>query len=84
MIVIKFNDGQIRTYRVLENSSQKIPLFPYVGSNAGLRSYMLALQGFPVDRLDMGSKPLAIRLVGAKGSQGLQSGELIIEQPRFQ
>ena len=84
MIVIKFNDGQIRTYRVLENSSQKIPLFPYVGSNVGLRSYMLALQGFPVDRLDMGSKPLAIRLVGAKGSQGLQSGELKIEQPRFQ
>lgn len=84
MIAVKFEDGQIRTYRVLEDTSRKIPLFPSVGSNTGLKSYMLALQGFPVDSLDMGSKPLAIRLVGAKGAQGLQSCELMIEQPRFQ
>jgi hypothetical protein len=84
MMAIKFDDGQIRTYRVLETTSRKILLFPFVGSNTSLQSYLLALQGFPVNSLDMGSKPLAIRLVGAKGSQGLQSGELIIEQPRFQ
>jgi hypothetical protein len=84
IIAVKFEDGQIRTYRVLEETSQKIPLFPYVESNTGLRSYMLALQGFPVDSLDMGSKPLAIRLVGVKGDQGLQSCELMVEQPRFQ
>ena len=84
MMAIKFDDGQIRTYRVLETTSRKIPLFPFVGSNTSLQGYLLALQGSPVNNLDMGPKPLAIRLVGAKGSQGLQSGELIIEQPRFQ
>jgi len=84
MMAIKFDDGQIRTYRVLETTSRKIPLFPFVVSNTSLQSYLLALQGSTVNNLDMGPKPLAIRLVGAKGSQGLQSGELIIEQPRFQ
>jgi len=84
MLAIKFDDGQVRTYRVLETTSRKIPLFPFVGSNKSLQSYLLALQGSPVNNLDMGPKPLAIRLVGAKGSQGLQYGELIIEQPRFQ
>jgi hypothetical protein len=84
MIAIRFEDGQIRTYRVLETTSRKIPLFPFVGSNASLRSYLLSLQGSPVNNIEIGPKPVAIRLVGAKGSQGLQSGELIIEQPRFQ
>ncbi len=83
-MAVKFDDGQIRTYRVLETTSRQIPLFPFVGSNTSLKSYLLSIQGSPVANLDVGPKPLAIRLVGSMGDQGLQSGELIIEQPRFQ
>ena len=84
LMAIKFDDGQIRTYRVFETTSRNIPLYPFVENNTSLKNSLLALQGSPVNNLDMGPKPLAIGLVGTKGSQGLQSGELIIEQPRFQ
>jgi hypothetical protein len=83
MMAVKFDNGEIRTYRVLETTSRKIPLYPFVENNTSLKSSLLALQGFSGNNLDMGPKPLAIRLVGAKGSQCLDSGELLIEQPRF-
>lgn len=81
MIAVKFDDGQIRSYRVLETTSQKIPLFPFVESNMSLKSHLFALQGSPINNIDMGPKPLALRFIGVMGAQGLDSGELIIEQP---
>ena len=82
-IAIKYYNGQIRTYRVLETTSRKIPLYPFVENNASLKSSLLALQGFSGNNLDVGPKPLAIRLIGEKGAQGLLSSQLLIEQPRF-
>ena len=84
MIAIKFDDRHIRTYRVFESTSREIPLYPFVEDNKSLRNSLVALQGSQINKQDIGPMPIAIRLVGAMGAQGLQSGEFIIEQPRFQ
>jgi len=83
MMAVKFDDGQICTYRVFETTSRKIPLYPFVENNKSLNNALAALQGSPIDKPDLGRKPMAIRLVGSMSAQGLQSGELIIGQPRF-
>jgi len=84
MMAVKFDDGQIHTYRIFETSSRKIPLYPFVKNNTSLKIALAALQGSPVTKQDMGPKPIAIRFVGSFSGQGLQSGRLIIEQPEFQ
>jgi hypothetical protein len=81
MIAVKFDDGQILTYRVFEAVSRKIPLYPFVDGNKRLKSFLMTLHDSPISKQDLGPKPVAIRLLGAMSSQGLDSGELIIEQP---
>ena len=80
-IAVKFNDGRIATHRILETTSQQIPLYPFVENSQSLRASSLAIQGTPGLKRSLGSKPESIRLIGPLASQGLRLAEVIIEQP---
>lgn len=83
-IAIKFEDGRILAYRVLEAASRQIPLYPFVENSPTLREYLFAAQGISANKLALGSKPVAIRFLGSLSAQGLKYAQLTVEQPIFQ
>lgn len=81
---IEFSSGQILSYKVLEHGTSNVPLYPFVTDNQTLEHAFLAQQfkqgqqkvNFPTD-----IKPTKLRIVDSQEILGINSADIIIEQP---
>ena len=78
---IQFANNQILSYRISENTTKHIAIYPFVSDNQSLENAFNFLQSTNKKNIPLGPKPRRIRLTDSKEMLGINSADIIIEQP---
>lgn len=80
-VEIEFTNKQIQSYKISESTSKHITIYPFVTDNQSLENAFNVIQSTVKKNIALGPKPVKIRLTGSKEILGINSADLIIEQP---
>jgi hypothetical protein len=80
-VEIEFTNKQIQSYKISESTSKHITIYPFVTDNQSLENAFNVIQSTGKKNIALGPKPVKIRLTGDKEMLGINSADLIIEQP---